>query len=138
MIVISTFAASGPFNGKQLVNTWFGRPLNLVGVDGSDGSAGMSNPVVREELVELSNWVIGDAVEDVPEPGKGINFQEFTRSDEKCSSVVNKSTCPVLFTDDVSALGCFGFSFLLHMHRSRRRGGKVEISRLGRDFQGSV
>jgi hypothetical protein len=42
----------------------------------------MSNPVVREELVELSNWVIGDAVEDVPEPGKGIDFQEFARSDE--------------------------------------------------------
>jgi hypothetical protein len=33
-------------------------------------------------LVELCNWVIGDAVEDVAQPHKGINFQELARRDE--------------------------------------------------------
>jgi hypothetical protein len=54
---------------KQLVNTLVERPPNLVGDVAR--SAGMSNPTVWEELVELSNWVIGDAVEDVAQPQKG-------------------------------------------------------------------
>jgi hypothetical protein len=61
----------------------------------------MSNPTVREKLVELSNSVIGDAVEDVAQPHKRINFQELARRDEvaqhRCrpaTSITAKSPMP--------------------------------------------
>ena len=63
-------------------------------------------------------------------------------------TVVSFSSCPVLLASDLSGLCykvrrpsgrlCFAFDFCFHPCASRRRGGKVGISRLLRDFQGSV
>ena len=68
-------------------------------------------------------------------------------------AVVNKSTCPLLLTRDLSALlgkakrpsgrrfAGFGFGLRCSLRKNgsrSRRGGKGGISRLWRDFQGSV